>query len=238
MLVKEVSPSDLHAAYEQDRCPICVLNDRDERRYIDYTLYDHVTNVQWRAKIREARGFCAAHTTRILAEGRSALGVALIADDLLRTLADLLGTAPPASASPWSRLKGALGPTSRALAARVRGPQPCPLCAHLLLQTPVHLRSLLQDLATDEGRRRYADSAGLCVNHLVQGLDAGDPAAGIPVMIERQQAVWQKLDVELQEFIRKNDYQFTGERTGEERDAWRRAFRLLAGWQSGQHLRG
>ena len=28
-----------------------------------------------------------------------------------------------------------------------------------------------------------------------------------------------------------------GEPIGEERDAWRRAFRLLAGWQSGQHLR-
>ena len=236
MLVKTVSASDLHAAYRADRCPICSLNDRDERRYIDATLYDQVTNVHWRGQIRAARGFCAAHTTRILNEGRSALGVALIADDVLKTLRELLVSRPQERPNAWSRLRGAFG-GSRALAGDLQGAEPCPLCAHLIQQTPVHLRSLLQDLATGDGQAAYAASAGLCMPHLVQTLEVGDPADGIPPVIERQQQVWQNLEAELQEFIRKSDYQFTGEPIGEERDAWRRAFRLLAGWQSGQHLR-
>ena len=45
MLVKTVSASDLHACDRADRSPICSLNDRDARRYIDATLYDQVTNV-------------------------------------------------------------------------------------------------------------------------------------------------------------------------------------------------
>ena len=236
MLIKTASPSDLHAAYSTDRCPICALTDRDERRYIDATLYDQVTNVHCRAQIRTARGFCAAHTTRILAEGRSALGVALIADDLLKTLRERLASGPPAPTSAWSRLRGAIGGGSRALAGRLRGRQPCPLCAHLNQQTPVHLRSFLQDLATADGQATYARSAGLCVPHLVQTLEVDEPADGIPFLVEYQQKVWTALEGELAEFIRKNDYQFTGDPIGEERDAWRRAFRLLAGWQAGQHL--
>ncbi len=72
--------------------------------------------------------------------------------------------------------------------------------------------------------------------HLVHTLRIGDPPEGVPVVIAHQRTVWQALEAELQEFIRKSDYQYTGEPIGEERDAWRRAFRLLAGWELGQHL--
>ena len=237
MLIKTVSPFDLHNAYAGDHCPICALNDRDERRYIDTMLYDQVTNVQWRGQIRAARGFCAPHTTRILDEGRSALGVALIAEDVLKTLREQLEAGSPQAPSAWGRLIGSLNAGSRSLAARLRRTAPCPLCAHLRQQTPVHLRSLLQDLETAEGRRAYQSSAGLCVPHLVATLDTGEPAGGVPIVVERQLTIWRQLEAELQEFIRKNDYQFTGEPIGAERDAWRRAYRLLAGWQLGQDLR-
>lgn len=236
MLIRTVSLSDLHAAYGQGQCPICALNDRDERRYIDTALYDQVTNVTWRAQIRDARGFCAPHTTRILTEGRSALGVALIADDLLKTLREMLGAPPSDSGGAWGRLRGALAGGRRSAGA-VRGTRPCPLCLHLRHQTPVHVRSLLQDLATEAGRAAYADSLGLCVPHLIGALEGGDPPEGLPFLVEHQQRCWDRLGDELQEFIRKSDYQFSGEAIGDERDAWRRAFRLLSGWQSGQHLR-
>lgn len=235
MLIRTVSLSDLHAAYGQGQCPVCALNDRDERRYIDTALYDQVTNVTWRAQIRDARGFCAPHTTRILTDGRSALGVALIADDLLKTLREALGAPPAESGGAWSRLRGALSGAKRAAGA-VRGTRACPLCLHLRQQTPVHIRSLLQDLATEAGRIAYATSPGLCVAHLLGALE-GDSPEGIPVLVEHQQRCWERLGGELQEFIRKSDYQFSGEPIGDERDAWRRAFRLLAGWQAGQYLR-
>lgn len=235
-LVKAVSPSDLHNAYRSDRCPLCSLNDRDERRYIDITLYDQVTNVQWRGQIRAARGFCAAHTGRILSEGRSALGVALIADDVVKTLREMLASGPAEAPSTWGRLFGAVTGGSRGLAGHLRAEGRCPLCAHLLQQTPVHVRSLLQDLETEEGRAAYRDSKGLCVPHLVQTLQSGDPPGGLGVLVDHQRRRWEGLESELQEFIRKSDYQFSGEEIGAERDAWRRAFRLLAGWELGQQL--
>ncbi len=90
--------------------------------------------------------------------------------------------------------------------------------------------------AMQGGAAAFRSSQGLCVRHLVQTLDAGDPAGGIPTLIERQREVWQGLEAELAEFIRKNDYQFTGEPIGYER-------RLAASFpyprrlKFGQHLR-
>ena len=237
MLVKAVSPPELHAAYTTGRCPVCSLTDRDERRYIDIALYEQVTNVPWRAQIRNARGFCTPHTTRIIDEGRSALGVALIAEDLLKTLGEILPTGLAPSPGTFGRLLGALGSGVGAVAGRLRPAQRCPICAHLLLQVPVHVRSMLQDLLEPEGQRVYAGSAGLCVAHLVQTLEIADPSGAIPYLVEHQRRVWEGLLGELAEFIRKSDYQYAGEPIGEEGGAWRRAFRLLSGWQAGQHLR-
>src|SRR5918997_3195441 len=90
MLIKPPPRSDLHDAYRTQRCPLCALLERSERRYIDATLYEHVTDVRWRAEVRAARGFCALHTQHVLEVGRSALGVSLVAADILKTLREAL----------------------------------------------------------------------------------------------------------------------------------------------------
>lgn len=237
MLIRTVSLPDLHIAYSQGQCPICALNERDERRYIDTMFYDQVTNVTWRAQIRAARGFCAAHTTRILAEAHSALGIALIAEDLLKTVRGALASAPTTQSSTWSRLRNVVTGGARALTG-LRRTGACPMCLHLKQQTPVHIGSMLKDLTSDAGRQVYTGSPGLCGVHLIGALESGDSQEAIPHVIEHQQRCWQQLDDELQEFIRKSDYQFAGEPISEgEGTAWRRSFRLLSGWQAGQDLR-
>lgn len=165
MLVKAVPLSDLHAAYRQGRCPICALNERDERRYIDIALYDQVTNVTWRAQIRDARGFCAPHTTRILDEGRSALGIALIADDLVKTLRETLRVGSPESGRAWSRLRGAFGGAGRAFAAALRGTQPCHsarICSSKRRCIYVHCSRIWPPTSDKQHTRRRR----VCVSHI------------------------------------------------------------------------
>ncbi len=85
MLIQAPPRSDLHDAYHSQRCPVCLLLERSERRYIDITLYEHVTDVRWRAEVRAARGFCVLHTQHVLEVGRSALGASLVAADIIKT---------------------------------------------------------------------------------------------------------------------------------------------------------
>jgi hypothetical protein len=191
MLIKPPSRSDLHAAYTAAACPICGMLKRSERRYIDATLYEHVTDVRWRAEVRAARGFCALHTQHVLDVGRSALG------------------------------------GSSALTNGLQAQQPCPICTYLADLGAVYVAALLDDLISDEGRAAYERSAGLCLPHLLAATRRG--GSGLPALIEHQSRVWERLEVELNEFARKSDYRFSDETIEAERDAWRRALLLLSG---------
>lgn len=224
MLIKPPSRTDLHAAYAVAGCPVCGLLARSERRYIDMTLYEHVTDVQWRAEVRAARGFCALHTQHVLEVGRSALGVSLVAADILKTLrAELPGLDQAGSA--LHRLRSALGGGARA--GSLRPQRPCPICTYLADLGAVYVAALLDDQTTEDGRAAYAGSAGLCLPHLLAAIDKG--GAGLGPLVAHQARAWQDLETELNEFTRKSDYQYSGDPITTERDAWRRALKLLSG---------
>jgi hypothetical protein len=224
MLIKPPPPGELQAAYAAPDCPICSLSARSERRYIDITLYEHVTDVKWRAEVRAARGFCTLHTERVLSIGRSSLGASLVAADILKTLRPLLSAHSASGAV--GRLRAALRSGSGLLAA-LRPQQPCPLCAYLQDLGNVYVAALLANLETDDGRERYQQSAGLCVPHLLVAAQRG--GVGLPVLLNHQARVWERLETELEEFARKQDYRYRDEEVGAEADAWQRAWRLLSG---------
>ncbi len=224
MLIKPPSRTDLHEVYRAPGCPVCTLLIRSERRYIDATLYEHVTDVKWREEVRVARGFCALHTQHVLEVGRSALGVSLVAADIIKTLRGVLPTAADGGGA-LGRLRSALG--SSASAAPLRPQRPCPICAYLAELAAVYIAAVLQDIASDIGAQAYAHSSGLCLPHLCQAMDRGGP--GLRQLTAHQSRVWEALEGELNEFIRKSDYQYSGEPIDVERDAWRRALLLLSG---------
>jgi hypothetical protein len=225
MLIKPPSRTDLHTAYESPGCPVCTLLARSERRYIDMALYEHVSDVKWRAEVRAARGFCALHTEHVLKSGRSALGVSLVTADILQTLRDMLGTSGGGT-SPLDRVRSALG--AGQATSPLRPQQPCPICRYLGDLSAIYVAALLDDLAGDAGQAAYERSAGLCVPHLIAAVEHG--GSGLKPLKLHQERVWVQLESELNEFIRKSDYQYSGEAmTDAERDAWRRALRLLAG---------
>lgn len=228
MLITPPPRDELQAAYRSASCPICTLLTKSERRYIDITLYEHVTDVKWRAQVRAARGFCALHTERVLSLGRSSLGASLVAGDILKTLRAELPAHGGAGGGALGRLRAALGGSGGSgLSAVLRPQQPCPLCAYLEDLGKVYAAALLADLETGDGRAQYEQSAGLCIPHLIMATDRG--GAGLQPLLEHQTQVWERLEHELEEFTRKQDYRFRGEEIGTEADAWQRAWRLLAG---------
>ncbi|HEX5691153.1 MAG TPA: DUF6062 family protein, partial [Roseiflexaceae bacterium] len=74
---------DLLEAMGKRACPLCVLVERIERKAVDLFLYDQVNDISRRDALRASRGLCLYHTS-LLAEGRSALGIAILSRDILR----------------------------------------------------------------------------------------------------------------------------------------------------------
>lgn len=75
----------------------------------------------------------------------------------------------------------------------------------------------------------FKKSNGLCLFHLKAIFEKLSDAASREVLLSLQKERWQSLQLELEEFIRKNDYRFQKEGFGDERDLWRRAVWSIAG---------
>jgi hypothetical protein len=181
----------------------------------------------------------------MLAEGRSALGIAILSRDILRAMTAELEAeaggkgskegedAQPAQSSVFSvaktLLSGVRGQSGGQLAARI-GPQaPCPMCEERPRVEAPLIAGLLRNFGDAAFAAAFDESGGLCRAHLAATLRAADTATARD-LAARQAAAWRRLEAELDEFIRKHDYRFQGEILDAERDVWRRALRLSSGW--------
>jgi len=240
---------DLLTAMSQAACALCVLLERAERKAVDMFLYDQVNDISRRDALRASRGLCLPHSS-MLAEGRSALGVAILSRDILRTMTAELEagtshrehrahreetTAPTQSSGnsvasvARKYLSGVFGQIGSQLATRIEPQAGCPMCAERpRIEAPL-IMGLLHNLHDAAFAAAFDASAGLCRVHLASTLRAADtPAAR--ALAARQAAIWRRLEADLDEFIRKHDYRFQGEAFDVERDVWRRALQTTSGW--------
>jgi Family of unknown function (DUF6062) len=220
---------DLLSAMRQG-CPLCVLVERAERKAIDHFLYDQVNDIRRRDALRASRGLCLPHTA-MLAEGRSALGVAILSRDILRTMSAELEASSDGKGGLGglkSLLAGASGAGAQ-LASKIEPQTGCPMCAERpRLEMPL-IAGLLHNLHDSDFAAAFDASGGLCRIHLANALRAAD-AGATRDLAARQAAIWRRLEVSLDEFIRKHDYRFQGEVFEDERDVWRRALQASSGW--------
>ena len=210
-------------------CPLCVLVERAERKAIDHFLYDQVNDLRQRDALRASRGLCLPHTT-MLAEGRSALGVAILSRDILRAItAELEARGGAGGLGGLKSLFGGGSALGIQLASKVEPQAGCPMCAERPRVEAPLIAGLLTNLRDREFAAAFDASGGLCRVHLANTLRAASAEAARD-LAARQAAIWRRLEASLDEFIRKHDYRFQGEVFEEERDVWRRALQASSGW--------
>ena len=106
---------------------------------------------------------------------------------------------------------------------------PCPVCAGLQISQDYYLTALLNYLAgPDELASLYRASEGLCLSHFRLALSRVSNPETFERLVEAQRTVWQRLQADLREFIRKNDFDVK-EEFGPEGDSWRRAIEAISG---------
>src|SRR5262245_4039455 len=70
-------------AFDMPGCPVCRFMTEYSIGYLDALFYEQVNDVGLRRKLRASRGFCSWHAWQAKQITRSALGVAIIANDLI-----------------------------------------------------------------------------------------------------------------------------------------------------------
>jgi hypothetical protein len=129
----------------------------------------------------------------------------------------------------------------RALAQRLQGwlrswrqQQSCPVCSLWREQEQLYIHVLLDAWQEPELEQTFAASSGLCWQHTLHLVEQGRQHDHLQDVLASQQAHLQRLQEELHEFIRKQDYRLAHQPYGREADAWRRIITLYVGLRGGK----
>ncbi len=239
MTKPHIPQRDLEEAMAAGGCPFCRLAERAVRRYLASLLRERVLDIAERQRLRDARGLCNLHAWQ-LQEGGGALGIAIVYRDVLNTLAKALEQGADVQDGLWRRLAGGPGSPRRAAATlreRQQPAGPCPACRERDEVERLAVGAMLDYLHGAEFAARFRASDGLCLAHFLATLERAAEAGPLRELVAVQLRVERGLVAELDEFIRKHDYRFSGEKIGAEGDAWMRAIAHVAGGKRSTTLR-
>lgn len=219
-------------AFDKPGCPVCRFMAEYSLSYLDTLFYEQVNDVGLRRKLRDSRGFCNWHAWQASKTARSALGVAIIANDLIaeemRRLDDLLRK--PTITRLKRPVRHRVAPKSlRAFIRGWRQKEICPACQVILDHERHALETLLNFLHDGDFERRFERAVPLCVRHTTRAAETYGSHPGLSRLIELQRRKYAHLAGELEELCRKHDYRFAHEAWGSESDSWLRAIELLVG---------
>lgn len=195
-------------------CPLCRVAHKADREYIWHFFDEGADQGASIDKVRSAYGFCSEHIEmlrRIEMEGmKSTLAIStMFADTFAGIVEDL---------------------ESLTADARFRRAQ-CPACANRDERLRVNAQYLLDELATSPGHREtFEASPGLCFAHFELVWDIAPTIQDRELLLAVQRNAARSLLHELHEHVRKHDDKYRHEPKGTERDSWRRAIFLTAGW--------
>lgn len=230
------SHHNLLAAFREEGCPICRLAAAAVTRYFGVLNYEAAGDPGVRLKLRDSQGFCARHAQQLVEEAHvlaTATIYAEILPDLIARLRDL-----PYRKSGLGAAVARLNPradrsrredATPALAAA----DPCPACRVLADTEAMLLTTLLDSLPEASFRDAFTSSDGLCLPHLRRALAQASTETAFLTLRDTALAQEERLLAQLQEVIRKHDYRFREELSGEERGAGDRATRHVSGGAGG-----
>lgn len=204
MADKDPSYYNLIEAFEREGCPVCALMEKSARKWMEWFIYERVSDPKTRFKLRDSRGFCPDHA-RLMLDLGSPLPVAIVYSDLIRLVTGDLKSKWPA-------------PKKKA---------ECPGCIEEATFEGVYLSAIADNFGDPEMRKGILEGRSLCLPHIVKllkRLRGRDRSALLDAVL----AELSDLDAELAEIIRKSDYRVR-EEFGPEGDAWRRTVRKFIG---------
>jgi hypothetical protein len=238
-------------ALAQPGCALCRLKTDAARWFLDGLLWECVNDPGMRRDIRQARGFCHEHAWDLVHNGAS-LGVAIIMRDVLQTVLAATESDQLVAHPTWRwrlqriaqsvlRRRGgtSAAPVSTAgLVARLEPEAKCRACIAAETMEGIYLDTLVANLLGEDGLLAlYRSSEGLCLPHFRRALSRMDDEAACESLVQAQRAIWERMVAHLSEIIRKNDYRFRDEPSGEEVGGALRAIAALSGPRSGQDCR-
>lgn len=219
-------------AFGEEGCPVCRLAAAAVTRYFGVLNYEAAGDPGVRLKLRDSHGFCARHAHQLVEETH-VLATATIYAEILPDLITRLRALPfrkPGLGAAVARLNPRADRFRRDDTMPTLVPSdPCPACRVLADTEAMVIATLLDSLPEASFRETFTKSDGLCLPHLRRALAQAPTETAFRTLRDTALAQEERLLAQLQEIIRKHDYRFREELSGEERGAGDRAIRHVSG---------
>lgn len=217
----------LEEALSKDGCAICRLAQEGVEAFLDDLIYERVNDYGTRDAIIKAGGFCNRHAWQLVELG-GALGIAIIYENLTQVAMKTIRS----KSDGWEKaglLRGRHKKNGEALRAALAPKAACPACVQERDVENLYLEALVSALSSDEIDHLLHPGNALCLPHFRQALRLPMSETAYRKLLDWEFSALEKIDGELKEFIRKNDYRFADEPMGREGDSWSRAVALING---------
>ena len=231
MSLKNITYMDLIEACQKPGCLVCTLRDEMVESYIRMLFHERINDPPSRDKLRYSYGLCYHHSWLALdAQLGNALGAAIISHDVIgKLLKDLseLSVEKDRLASIKRLVQPGGGQDQRD--SWFKPEKECPVCLHQEYVEDWIEKTLVESIQKEDLTTAIQGSDGICLPHLRRSLMRNISPESVQAFLKIARERWEKLDFELSEFIRKNDYRFSKEGFGDEKDSWLRATLVLKG---------
>ena len=231
MSIRNITYIDLIEACQKPGCLACNLIQEMVENYIRMLFHEHINDPPSRDKLRNSYGLCAAHSwAAIERQLGNALGVAIISHDVIGKLIEDLSEID-IKEDRFTKFKQLIqiGRGGDQRESWLTSEKACPVCLHQRLVEERVLKTLTSSIQKKELSDAIQGSDGLCLPHLRRSLVMDMPPDSMRILLGLAKDRWESLQDELSEFIRKNDYRFSKEGFGAEKDSWLRATAVLKG---------
>ena len=209
---------ELIDACAETGCPLCRLSLVSVRRYMASGMFEFVNDIESRADLRAARGYCNDHAWWLTETRGNSLGIAIIHHDVVNAL---LRVIDGLSTGRRGRQR------AQELLNRLNPSRECPACAYRRSMEDVMIGALLKHIKDEGLVELLVGCGGLCLVHFSRALELVRNDRTLTQLVAVQRRTMGELRDELAEFIRKNDYRFQHEGFGKEGDSWRRAVAIV-----------
>ena len=206
---KEQVYHELSERMKNGKCPICEFAEYRINEAYDRFLYDGVNSPHLRYKIEKANGFCSFHAHK-LREFNDQLTHAVLYHDFMHNVIENIGN---------KRNK-----------IRYDKHDGCFFCENARNNENDYVNAFAEFFENEKFKSLYINGAALCVPHLtaIRNLRFKGKIADEITKITLEK--YKRLNENLSEIKRKNDYRYTNEEwTREEKTAWSRAVDIFNG---------
>jgi hypothetical protein len=208
----------LEALAKTPECALCALESESLKRYFDALLYEMVNDPKVRGELAYSKGYCHRHAHMLL-DCHSSFGTGILYQDQVAAFVQCL---TGFSSTEWRR-------TPVSIARKWNAHDGCPAC---VIQVESRQRSVsvfLEGMTEPDMRAAFERSAGFCVPHFFIVMECAKTSDMRAYITRVHKEKYAELATDLGEFERKNDYRFTNETMGKEKDSWSRAVKMIAG---------